>query len=60
LDYSKATDAELNEKIEALQYALGASLGRPFDGREERKNADLLSQIEEVKAEQSRRNLDQT
>jgi hypothetical protein len=56
VDFSQATDDELRAELEGMQLALDASLGRPFDGREERKKADLLSGIEAIKTELDRRN----
>jgi hypothetical protein len=56
MDFSKATDDELVAEMEGMELALKATLGQPFDGREEGKNAYLLSQIEAIKAELDRRN----
>jgi hypothetical protein len=56
VNFSRFTDEELRAEFEAMQLALGAHLGRPFDGREERNKADLLSKIEAIKKELERRN----
>ena len=56
VDLSKFTDDELRAELEGMRLALGASLGGGFDGREERKNADLLSNIEAFETELDRRN----
>ena len=56
VDLANATDVELIAEMEAMRLALGATLGQPFDGREEAKNADLHEQIKAIKAELERRN----
>lgn len=56
MDFSQATDDELNAKLEGIRPALGAPLGRPYDGREEHKNTDLQTQAEVIEAELNRRN----
>jgi hypothetical protein len=56
VDLSQFTNDMLRAELEAMQLAPGASLGGPFDGREERKNADLCSKIEAFKTELDRRN----
>ncbi len=60
MDFSQFTDDELRAELEGMQIALGAPLGHPFDGREERKKADLLSKIEAIKTELDRRNATRT
>lgn len=55
MDLSQATDDELKAEREAMRIALGATLGAPHDGREERKNASLRSQMEAIDAEMDRR-----
>jgi hypothetical protein len=60
VDFSQATDEELKAELEGMQLALGAPLGRPFDGREERNKADLRSKIEAIEAELNRRNAQRT
>lgn len=54
--FSQFTDDELRAELEGMQLALGASLGQPFDGREERNKAELLLKIEAIKTELERRN----
>ena len=39
------TDDELKAELDGMRLALEATLGRPYDGREEHKNADLRSKI---------------
>ena len=60
LDLSAAADDELMAELKALQLALGATLGLPFDGREEGKNAELRKQIEAINAGLDRRNANRT
>jgi hypothetical protein len=60
VDFSQATDEELKAELEGMRLALNASLGQPFDGREERKNADLRSRIEAIEAELERRHAPRT
>lgn len=55
MDFSRFTDEELRAELKGMQRALGASLGRPFDGREERNKADLLSKIEAIRTELDKR-----
>ncbi len=55
MDFSQFTDDELRAELEGMRLALGAPLGRPFDGREERNKVDLLSKIEAIKTELDRR-----
>lgn len=55
LDLSQATDEELKAELDGMQRALSASLGRPFDGREERNKVELLSKIEAIEKEIDRR-----
>jgi hypothetical protein len=55
VDFSQATYEELKAELEGMQLALGAPIGRPFDGREERKNADLRLKIEAIEVELERR-----
>jgi hypothetical protein len=56
VDLSQFADEELREQLEGMRLALCASFGSPFNGREEGKNADLLPEIEAIKAELDRRN----
>ena len=56
MDLSQFTDDELRDELEGMQLALGAPLGQPGDGREERKKADLLPKIEIFKTELEKRN----
>ena len=56
MDLSKFTDDELKAELDGMRLALKATVGRPHDGREERKNADLLSKIEAFETELDRRN----
>ena len=60
MDFTQITDDELRAELEGMQLALGATLGRPFDGHEERNKADLLLKIEAAKTELERRNADKT
>ena len=46
MDLSQFTDDELKAELGGMRLALKATLGRPYDGREEYKNADLRSKIE--------------
>ena len=54
--FSQFADDELRAELEGMQLALSASLGQPFDGREERNKADLLVKIEAIKTELERCN----
>jgi hypothetical protein len=55
VDFSQATNEQLKAELEGMRVALGVPLGRPFDGREEHKNADLRLKIEAIEAELERR-----
>ncbi|WP_213775094.1 hypothetical protein [Bradyrhizobium sp. dw_78] len=55
--HSQSTDDDLRAELEGLRLALGAPLGQPFDGREERNKADLLLKIEEIRTELEKRRL---
>jgi hypothetical protein len=43
VDFSKYTDEELKTELEAIQFALRAPVGRPFDGQEARLRAKMAA-----------------
>ena len=55
MDLSQFTDDELKAELDGMRLALEATFGRPYDGREEHKNADLRSKIEAFETELDRR-----
>jgi hypothetical protein len=56
VDYSQLKDDVLLVELEAMRLALGAPLGHPFDGREERNKVTLGAKIEAAEAELAKRN----